>query len=1110
MGELLSAPGGMAVLFAFTAVGLLGLLGLSQQVLLALRAQRVLGVVARVPESVKREKQLDQVVSELAQACPNLHGGARQLRQVSFASEGRMYAAMSAAELLRLEDLSAPSGAVVLPAGVLQRLPTLLLGLGILGMVASAGQSEVFLDGLHNAAPALVAGLSGWMLLGILGLAVDGRLQVAHARLVGVLDGRLARGNDQALLQQMLSAQEASSGSLTELTAALERLVEVQTRAGQDAVRTRQSMDNLAGTLQDALVGAIEDKLAPTLASISTAGIQATQDSKRFMESASDAHLKGVERLTTAVLAGVDDGLSTQLRATTEGLAKVAETQRDTVSQWSAAAADLGDMVRRMDATTATMQATAAALATAGEPAAQAASGFLSASATLEQVIPRLEQTSGAYDRSKAALEQASERLAQGTVAYSEAGASLTQVVGELRDAQSHVLEEQRLSMQASLQELRERLSASTEDLKREVDDSTRALRQNVDSNRKGLTSGVEEMREGFRAAVQETTTAMRRELTEGGAELRAAHTESAEVLRLAHLESADALRKANSESAAELRAANAETAEILRATATAGALELRAANTEGAEAMRQAHAQSVNELRDATVDAVTELREATRETSIELRGTTTQALAELRGAHGEGVQEMQAANRAALEALSQAQAQAVEGLGHAQANAIAGFRTSVDETVVGALQDAGQALQRFSTQQGEGLDAWAESTQAFTSTVQQLRSVAGDLREVSTGLRQATEPNIAAGQAFQAAADSLQLAVPRIEAAARAHDDSQASLQQAAGAIAQGSAGYLQAAERVRDLLVELRTAHDQAAERISQGIDNALGETLIRAGDRVERISLAQGKQLEAWERTLKALNPALGGLQRTTTELDGLVGRFNDAARPAGDAAKAFQNAAGAMGQLVPKLDQTTASYETMNQALVRAARQLSESSRAYAEAGHEVAELVGGLQSTLDRQLEGNRQFVDTVGQATEFIESLGPASQSVRTAAVELEQASTHTAEVVRGLKDTVIVQGKAVTHMRDSAGTMVSAMEQQAEAWKILMADMDELKSTLSSGVETISVRLPGAIDSTMIHFDAALAEGVERLGSSTERLREAMDDLQERLDIVLNDKRQR
>ena len=91
------------------------------------------------------------------------------------------------------------------------------------------------------------------------------------------------------------------------------------------------------------------------------------------------------------------------------------------------------------------------------------------------------------------------------------------------------------------------------------------------------------------------------------------------------------------------------------------------------------------------------------------------------------------------------------------------------------------------------------------------------------------------------------------------------------------------------------------------------------------------------------------------------------------PAASAAESFQQAAEVMSELVPKMDETTRSYEGMNKSLVRAARQLSESSRAYAEAGVEVADLVNGLQATLKQQLEGNKHFIQTVGQATGFIE-----------------------------------------------------------------------------------------------------------------------------------------
>lgn len=503
---------------------------------------------------------------------------------------------------------------------------------------------------------------------------------------------------------------------------------------------------------------------------------------------------------------------------------------------------------------------------------------------------------------------------------------------------------------------------------------------------------------------------------------------------------------------------------------------------------------QSAGELVQSTV---MELQQAQRGVSEEMHKAVVSSAQEMHKAAAVSAQQLQAASErsaASLDMATKASTAALTG--------------QIDEALVASMKEAGSQLRRFAERQEQGLDSWQRATGDFGKTVERLQGITGDLRNFSEGLAAATEPSLKAGIALERAASSLEKTVPSIEAAAKAQSDVQQSMQAAAGALQSGTDGYLSAAGVVKDLVSELQSTHAQAIKRISAGIDEAVGDSLKEAGAQIKDISSAQAQQLVAWQESLALFTPAVDNLRGSAGSIEQVVERFHQAALPAASAAESFQQAAGVMSELVPKMDETTRSYEGMNKSLVRAARQLAESSRSYAEAGGEVASLVNGLQATLQQQVEGNKHFIQTVGQATGFIEALGPASQSVKSAARELEEASTHTADVVNKLKETVIVQGKAVTHMRDSSTGMVQAMADQRAQWERLMGDMDKLQDTMGKGMDTFSVKLPEAIDSTLVHFDAALGEGVERMSSSIERLREAMDDLQERLEVITADKR--
>ncbi|MED5374358.1 MAG: hypothetical protein VX899_25290 [Myxococcota bacterium] len=712
-------------------------------------------------------------------------------------------------------------------------------------------------------------------------------------------------------------------------------------------------------------------------------------------------------------------------------------------------------------------------------PSAEAVPVQLDPSAISAAVIAGLDGSIGeSLRRATDTLERVSlsQRSALGDWRDSVSG--LTDLVQQLDQAGRSLAKQSQTISQASapsLQAAETSLKAS-EELARIVPALENA-RSSWEEGQSGVTQALEALNQGT-----------------------SAYREAGELLRT----TVEDLRGAQRETSREMMTAATTAAQEMHEAARASALELQRATVNSSAAMQNSATQTSASLQKATAQASESLQKAVAASSEALQEATAESTASLQTAVAESSAALQTATADGSAALQKATAQSSAALQQATSESSAALKGQLDEALVGAMKEAGGQLRRFAERQEQGLDSWERATSGFTRTVDRLQGIAGELRGFSEGLASATEPSLEAGRALQRAAASLEQTVPSIERAAQAQSSSERSMQAAAQALQSGTDGYLDAAKVVKDLVAELQATHAQAIERISTGIDEAMSDSLRQAGDRIEQASAAQSQQLAAWQASLVAFTPAVDRLTGSAQALDTVVGRFQSAAEPAAAAAQAFQHAAGAMGELVPKMDQTTQSYEGMNRALVRAARQLSESSRAYAEAGSEVAELVNGLQATLDKQLEGNQHFIETVGQATGFIQALGPASQSVKTAAQELEQASTHTAQVVGALKETVIVQGKAVTHMRDSSTGIVNAMAQQQAQWQTLMGDMDKLQRTLSVGVDTIGKRLPTAIDGTMVHFDAALGEGVERMGSSIERLREAMDDLQERLETLM------
>ena len=59
--------------------------------------------------------------------------------------------------------------------------------------------------------------------------------------------------------------------------------------------------------------------------------------------------------------------------------------------------------------------------------------------------------------------------------------------------------------------------------------------------------------------------------------------------------------------------------------------------------------------------------------------------------------------------------------------------------------------------------------------------------------------------------------------------------------------------------------------------------------------------------------------------------------------------------------------------------------------------------------------------------------------------------------MVTDIRETVVVQGKAVTHMKSAAGEMVDAMKDQNQQFVALMNDMDRLEGTITQGVTLLN-----------------------------------------------------
>ncbi len=1074
----LGQEGGLLV-GLFCALLLLGLaVAAAQEALLWLRALRVANASSRLPPELTTTAQVSEVSATIARSTALLAPSATKLSDSAFVRSGRVYAGADPRTLFRVELIRAKGGGVLLSPAVLEGMPRLLLGLGfagcVCGMLLALDGGASFEDSLRLGGRAALWGLLAHVGVQLMHHWSEGASEQAVHRLTHALDKRLARGTDADVLQQLANLQERSSGSLEVVEQAVLQLAALHTETIEEAKKTRRAIDDLGKGINDAFLVAVVDKLSPTLREIQRLATENTSQTRHFVETASSAQIDGVARIINRVMEQLDDVIGNSLRTSAEVLAESAEKQRDTMERYNesmettrALVDDLRDVGEELTRGAERMQQ-------ATEPAKAAATAFLETARRLERVLPHVIDASDAYLRSKDALDHASKTLAQQTTAYESAGELVRKMVADLDEA--HGLASQRIAHgvdEAVLGPMREAgtlLESLAEAQKEGIgtwQKSTRSLSDTVvelNSATGQLKNFAVELEKAYEPSI-EAASAFR-----DASESLKATVPEIEKIGTIHREAAVAIDSAAAAAGRSILEAAQTSSEAISAASEAGAKAIESATTNSAKMIETSM--------ETSTTAVTEASEASASALQQAAEASASAVQEATEASASAIKQAAESSREVIETATRAGSEQLETASTRSAELIRDAGETSSAAISKSGKGASDALQASSRASSNALEEMADrSAQAIDSSAQSAANL----------IRTATEESTTS-----------------MEQAARSAGD---AIAKAREAVDGGADGYLAAAQMVRNMVAELQELHEQAIVRVSAGIDNALGSSMREAGEHLSGVNDSQRRQLEAWQKLMDTFAPTVGTMGNTARDLDGLVQRYADSARPAAEAAEAFAEAARNAASVMPRMDEAVKGYKEINNTLLDAADGLATSSQRYAEAGESVGELVEELQKVMAQSHEGQQALVDTMSKATTFVDSLKPAGESVRKAAVELHEASQATANVVAGIRETVVVQGEAVSHMKTAAGEMVGAMKDQNEQFVSLMNDMDKLEGTITQGVSLLTEQLPRSVDETVVNFDAALAEGVERLGSAVERLRESMDDLQERLDIMMTRK---
>jgi hypothetical protein len=293
-------------------------------------------------------------------------------------------------------------------------------------------------------------------------------------------------------------------------------------------------------------------------------------------------------------------------------------------------------------------------------------------------------------------------------------------------------------------------------------------------------------------------------------------------------------------------------------------------------------------------------------------------------------------------------------------------------------------------------------------------------------------------------------------------------------------------------------------------EGSQKKVAILLDQAAKDMTSLSQTQGTHIEQWTGIVQEITPVLSDLNLSTSGLNDLVIRLQTVISPVAEAAKYFHLASTNIQAVFPNIEETASGYQRFNVALSNASESLTSSAHNYQAAGNEMGTLLVDIKQSLLLQTKCNQVFAKTLTQVKASVDAFVPVSVGMQNAAGNVQILSESTAHAVSVIKDATEMQDRSVGQIHEMSQSLMGLFGAQLQQLEQVSGNFVQLQSTLTAGVDAFSEQLPQAVDNTMVHFDAAMGKGVARLGSSVERMREAMDDLVEQLETIFEAKKKK
>ena len=879
--------------------------------------------------------------------------------------------------------------------------------------------------------------------------------------------------------------------------------------------------------------------------------MQVSSTVRGMVQELNESHLLAIQRISQ----GVDEAVLAGLRETSSELQKIHHSQKEELGTWLEANQQIVQTLNTLKDTSIQLSGFATKIENASQPTVQASKAFLDAANQLGNTIPQLQDTVQVHQLGAKSLEEMSHALQGETQRYNQTLEKVQELVATLENTQNQMAErlhkgvddaisdgliKAQDSFVQSMSKASELVNQSSIHFSENFEQASHKWQEKIvmtsDNWEKGISNSVKHLEESMKSSSQEWLSAsaqskenlssvgslLANQITQGSTVLSLAFTASQKSIEQAGTQfagtvsqSGQNLQQALQKSGSDINVSLEQVRQQLAKTIESALQNLQSSLQQAGQSLVQDWGQTGNDIRDVLANASQNLDKSVQEVGRKLNQRIDEAGQSLEKSAQISAESIQNGALQAQERLSNVGDGWSKSIDFASASlknnaalagdllsgALKGVDAEIQSNIAQLHQDMLQTLERSIQKQQKLLD---DATSQQQNVQQTLLSSGQNVQNLMTQSIQESQSLLR--KSAEEFVTDLQIALKEVF---QVYESSllQASRQQSdsAGLLVENAeqAGLL-LKNAIQQGHQELNSSIANIGKEMVQNLSDVHGQfssSLEKSTTNLQQLVSVQEQHIGGWQSLVDTLTPALGQLNGSTRDLNKVIDQLQQTLLPAKEASDNFRIASSQIQAVFPNISETAESYHRFNQSLVEANSALAHTAGQYSQTSQDMMTMLTQVQHTLDLQSTSSQSVSDTLLQVNQTIELLSPIVQTMGDASKDIRLVSENTTHTIDNIQRAAAAQNEGVQQMGKLSAQLLKTLGTQANKLSLMTDQMGQLQNVLTVGVDAFAQKLPESVDKTLVNFDAALADGVLRLGGSIERLRDAMDDMIEQLD---------